>query len=158
MANVHFSVSKRRVIASTLIVSLLFSLTACKKNTGKKEFESGKEILETDPFFDAQVNELKIPLDPDKKVSFKIVQNYSYIAGYAVATYYVDYEMPEEKGPEVYEKLRLINGVDSVPVVFMTGVKDLSKIFGVMSSDPQGCIFKPIDNGVLTGTIEYFVG
>ena len=96
MANVHFSVSKRRVIASTLVVSLLFSLTACKKNTGKKEFESGKEILETDPFFDAQVNELKIPLDPDKKVSFKIVQNYSYIAGYAVATYYVDYEMPEE--------------------------------------------------------------
>ncbi len=71
---------------------------------------------------------------------------------------FLDYEMPEEKGPEVYEKLRLIKGVDSLPVVFMTGVKDLSKIFGVMSSDPQGCIFKPIDNGVLTGTIEYFVG
>lgn len=96
MANVHFSVSKRRVIASTLVVSLLFSLSACKKNKSKNEFESGKEILETDPYFEAKINEFKIPLDPDKEVAFKLVQNYEYIDGFAVATYNIEYEMPEE--------------------------------------------------------------
>ncbi len=96
MANVHFSVSKRRVIASTLVVSLLFSLSACKKNKSKNEFESGKEILETDPYFEAKINEFKIPLDQDKEVDFKLVQNYEYIDGFAVATYNIEYEMPEE--------------------------------------------------------------
>ena len=103
MANVHFSVSKRRVIASTLVVSLLFSLSACKKNKSKNEFESGKEILETDPYFEAKINEFKIPLDPDKEVDFKLVQNYEYIDGFAVATYNIEYEMPEDRFDCIWE-------------------------------------------------------
>ena len=96
MANMHYLVGKRRAIASALVVSLLFSLTACKKNTKKNEFESGREILETDPYFDSKLNEFKIPLDPDKKVMFKVVEDYEYVGGFAVATYNVEYEMPEE--------------------------------------------------------------
>ena len=56
----------------------------------------------------------------------------------------LDYEMPEEKGPEVFVNIRKMPGMQSVPIVFMTGVKDKERVMEVVKLKPQGYIPKPV--------------
>ena len=70
----------------------------------------------------------------------------------------LDYEMPEENGPEVLEKIRQNPKTSDIPVVFLTGVKERSKINEVLSMKPQGYLLKPIDMKRLSETIKKIIG
>lgn len=66
----------------------------------------------------------------------------------------LDYEMPEENGPQVLEKLRNNPVTKEIPVIFLTGINDRKKIQQVLALKPQGYLLKPIDHDKLTEAIE----
>lgn len=70
----------------------------------------------------------------------------------------LDYEMPEENGPMVLEKLRANEATRDIPVVFLTGINDREKIKQVLSMKPQGYLLKPIEHDKLVQTISQVIG
>ena len=66
----------------------------------------------------------------------------------------LDYEMPDENGASVLEKLRASEKTKDLPVVFLTGVTDKKKIREVLALRPQGYLLKPIDMEKLSSTIK----
>ena len=70
----------------------------------------------------------------------------------------LDYEMPEEKGPQVLEKIRANPGTKNVPVIFLTGVTERDKIQKALVLQPQGYLLKPIDRERLMETISKVLG
>lgn len=70
----------------------------------------------------------------------------------------LDYEMPEEDGPEVLEKLRNNDATKDIPVVFLTGINEREKIQKVLAMKPQGYLLKPIDCAKLIQTIRQVIG
>ncbi|MCM1387162.1 MAG: response regulator [Bacillus sp. (in: Bacteria)] len=70
----------------------------------------------------------------------------------------LDYEMPEENGPAVLEKLRANEETKDIPVVFLTGVSDKEKIREALVLRPQSYLLKPIDREKLMDTIESIIG
>lgn len=68
----------------------------------------------------------------------------------------LDYEMPNENGPEFLEKIRTEEALSDIPVVFLTGITDREKIKKALMLKPQGYLIKPIDKEKLLGTIERF--
>ncbi|MCH5259299.1 MAG: response regulator [Lachnospiraceae bacterium] len=65
----------------------------------------------------------------------------------------LDYEMPEESGPDVLEKLRASELTKDIPVIFLTGVTDTKKVKEVLSLKPQSYLLKPVDRDKLLDTI-----
>lgn len=65
----------------------------------------------------------------------------------------LDYEMPDEKGPDVLEKIRANRSTKDVPVIFLTGVTERDKIQKALVLQPQGYLLKPIDRERLMETI-----
>lgn len=70
----------------------------------------------------------------------------------------LDYEMPEESGPDVLEKLRASEITKNIPVVFLTGVTDTKKVKEVLSLKPQSYLLKPVDREKLLDTITKIIG
>ena len=70
----------------------------------------------------------------------------------------LDYEMPEENGPAVLEKIRKIDELKDIPVVFLTGINEKEKIQRVLSMKPQGYLLKPIEHDKLLATIQRVIG
>ncbi len=70
----------------------------------------------------------------------------------------LDYEMPEENGPAVLEKLRANPVTSNIPVIFLTGINDRKKIQQVLALKPQGYLLKPVDHGKLIEAIEKTIG
>ena len=70
----------------------------------------------------------------------------------------LDYQMPGETGPEVFEKIKQIDLAKDIPIVFLTGVADREKIAEVLRLKPQGYLLKPIDAEKLFDTIERIIG
>lgn len=70
----------------------------------------------------------------------------------------LDYEMPEMNGAEVLKALRGNPLTANIPVVFLTGVNDTSKIQKVLVLKPDGYLLKPIDKNVLLGKIKEILG
>lgn len=70
----------------------------------------------------------------------------------------LDYEMPDENGVEVLEKIRLNPKHANIPIVFLTGVSDRERLYKVLMMKPQGYLTKPVDREKLIGTIEKFIG
>lgn len=70
----------------------------------------------------------------------------------------LDYEMPEENGPAVLEKLRANPITSRIPVIFLTGINDRKKIQQVLSLKPQGYLLKPVDHSKLIEAIENTIG
>ncbi len=70
----------------------------------------------------------------------------------------LDYEMPGEDGYTVLKKLRSVPVLATVPVVFLTGLKDKEKIRQILELKPQGYLMKPIDKDQLLGMVEKFIG
>lgn len=58
----------------------------------------------------------------------------------------LDYEMPVDNGPSVLKKLRDNPDTKDIPVVFLTGITQKSKIQEVLVMKPQGYLLKPIDS------------
>lgn len=71
---------------------------------------------------------------------------------------FLDYEMPQEDGPAVLEKLREMDKAKDIPVVFLTGVADRERIQEALSMKPQGYLLKPIDHNKLTAIINKVIG
>lgn len=65
----------------------------------------------------------------------------------------LDYEMPGENGPQVFQRLRKIPNACNTPIAFLTGVSDRIKIQEVLSLKPQGYVLKPINMEKLFSTI-----
>lgn len=65
----------------------------------------------------------------------------------------LDYEMPDEKGPDVLAKIRANQSTRDVPVIFLTGVTERDKIQKALVLQPQGYLLKPIDREKLMNTI-----
>ncbi len=70
----------------------------------------------------------------------------------------LDYEMPDEKGPEVMEKIREMPGQDEVPIIFLTGVTDKDLIQKALVKKPQGYLLKPIEKDRLLETVKKALG
>ncbi len=70
----------------------------------------------------------------------------------------LDYEMPEENGPAVLEKIRTSEDLKDIPVVFLTGISERDKIKQVLSLKIQGYLLKPIEHDKLIQTIQKVIG
>ncbi len=70
----------------------------------------------------------------------------------------LDYEMPEENGPAVLEKIRKSEELKDIPVIFLTGISEREKIKQVMSLKIQGYLLKPIEHDKLIKTIQNVIG
>lgn len=70
----------------------------------------------------------------------------------------LDYEMPEEKGPEVLKKIRKIESAKNIPVLFLTGMAERKKIKAALELKPQGYLLKPIQQDVLLNRIKEIIG
>ncbi|MBO4928346.1 MAG: extracellular solute-binding protein [Clostridiales bacterium] len=93
----------KHVTAGLLAGTLLFSLSGCRKSQQKKDaynksenYVSGKEILESDPYFNSDIYPLKFPLKEGKTVEMYYVDRCEYEDGVVVASIQVDYEPPED--------------------------------------------------------------
>ena len=85
-------------------------------------------------------------------ISGKIARRY--LASKSVDLILLDYEMPEENGSEVLEKLRQHEATKNIPVIFLTGVKEKAKIQKVLQLKPQGYLLKPIEQDKLIEAIN----
>lgn len=70
----------------------------------------------------------------------------------------LDYEMPEESGPAVLEKIRANEDTKDIPVIFLTGVTDSGKIREALVLKPQGYLLKPINHEKLMEAITRAIG
>lgn len=70
----------------------------------------------------------------------------------------LDYEMPEESGPVVMEKIRAKDSGKDVPIVFLTGVSDREKITEALALKPQSYLLKPVDREKLLKVITDVIG
>ncbi len=70
----------------------------------------------------------------------------------------LDYEMPEESGPVVMEKIRARDSIKDIPIVFLTGVSEREKITEALSLKPQSYLLKPVDREKLMKVITDIIG
>ena len=70
----------------------------------------------------------------------------------------LDYDMPQENGPAVLEKLRASDATKDIPVIFLTGVTESKKIKEALVLKPQGYLLKPVSLEKLLSEIEKFIG
>lgn len=77
-----------------------------------------------------------------------------YLESKTVDLILLDYEMSDENGPAVLEKLRANPATANIPVVFLTGVNDSNKIREVLSLKPSGYLLKPVEKIVLMDKIQ----
>lgn len=80
-----------------------------------------------------------------------------YLKSKKVSLILLDYEMPEMNGPAVLSKLRESPYLSNIPVVFLTGIRDVEKIKNALSLKPQGYLLKPIDKKALLDKIHELV-
>lgn len=70
----------------------------------------------------------------------------------------LDYEMPDESGPAVLEKLRASAETKDIPVIFLTGVTETKKIKEALALKPQSYLLKPVDREKLMDAIAKEIG
>ena len=70
----------------------------------------------------------------------------------------LDYEMPGQSGDSVLSILRGSATTRDIPVIFLTGVSDTSKIAKVLALRPQGYLLKPVDRAKLSVEIKKVFG
>lgn len=70
----------------------------------------------------------------------------------------LDYEMPDEKGPDVLKKIRANDATKDIPVLFLTGASEREKIQKALALKPQGYLLKPVDHDTLLARIKELIG
>lgn len=90
MKNSH---TARKALAAVLCLSMLPAFAACKKKGSKKN--AAREIKESDPFFDCEIYQLKVPLDESKELLWVQVTDIEYSETEIKMPYYINYEIPE---------------------------------------------------------------
>ena len=89
----------RRILSAGLCFSIVIGSTGCKKKT-KQEIK--REVLETDPYFDAQVHELKIPLNEARELDNLMIGDVQYLGDAVIMNYSVSYEFGNAIGSDGY--------------------------------------------------------
>lgn len=149
MADVHLT-GKRRLLAGLVVASMLLPVSGCKKKTKKEKedrYVSGKEVLATDPYFDATVNEVKFPLRKGKTVNDINVMSCEYLDGMAVISYEIHYKIPEGEefegyasGGEYYDQGTGIFDVEGNFIRYLKG--DSATLYDVATDkDGNVCMF-----------------
>lgn len=70
----------------------------------------------------------------------------------------LDYDMPEQDGKEIFEKLQKDKRYCDIPVVFLTGVKEKEKIQAVLGLIPAGYLLKPVEQSKLMQVLKEQIG
>lgn len=65
----------------------------------------------------------------------------------------LDHEMPVESGLEVFQKIKENKEKSNIPVIFLTGTTDSSKIKEILSLHPRGYLLKPVNVDKLLASI-----
>ena len=86
------------------------------------------------------------------KIAFKYLQNKT------VDLILLDYAMPEEDGPAVFEKLLANPKTANIPVIFLTGINDSAMIQKALSLKPKGYMLKPVDKETLLTKVHEILG
>lgn len=86
------------------------------------------------------------------KIALKYLQNKT------VDLILLDYAMPDEDGPAVFEKLLANPQTANIPVIFLTGVNDSAMIQKALSLKPRGYMLKPIDKDTLLTKVHEILG
>ncbi|MCR5655643.1 MAG: response regulator [Lachnospiraceae bacterium] len=79
-----------------------------------------------------------------------------FLRGNDVDLMLLDYLMPGMDGKETLEIIRADEGLKELPVFFLTGVSDSSKISECLKLDPIGYILKPIGKFSLLAKVRSF--
>lgn len=129
-----------------------------EKGNEKEEVSNKKRILVVD---DAP-NMLKIInnlLDSKYEVATAVSGKVAlkFLAKKPVDLILLDYEMPDEDGPTVLQQIRSIPEFSNTPVIFLTGINDVSKIQKALALKPQGYLLKPIDQKKLIDRIAELI-
>ena len=100
----------KRVTAGILAAAFMLAAAGCGKKQTKKatynksgQYASGKEVLESDPYFDSEVYPLQIPIDKERPVDFMYVERCEYEDGLIIADYTIMYESRE--GADLEEQM-----------------------------------------------------
>ena len=70
----------------------------------------------------------------------------------------LDYEMPEMSGSEVMKQIRSNEALKDIPMIFLTGVSDVSRIKAVLAMHPTAYLLKPVEYDRLHETIQNVFG
>ena len=70
----------------------------------------------------------------------------------------LDYEMPGMKGPELFKTIKRNRELSDIPVIFLTGVGEVSKVQQVLEMKPQGYLLKPVDRSKLRDCVKKLLG
>ncbi|MGN0343000.1 MAG: response regulator [Roseburia sp.] len=98
------------------------------------------------------VNEYDVLLATNGSDALKIMQkNHPDIV-------FLDYEMPEMDGKDVLERIRQIEAIKNIPVVFLTGEKDKDRVMEVAKLNPAGYLLKPPDIDKIHNIIQEILG
>lgn len=109
-------------------------------------------VIDDDPLMLKLIKEyLHTDYDIATAVSGKIA--YKFLETKSTDLILLDYEMPEENGPEVFLNIRT-RGFKDVPIVFLTGVTDSERVKDVIDLHPQGYVLKPVDKAKLVSTVN----
>lgn len=65
----------------------------------------------------------------------------------------LDYEMPIMTGAEVFRRIRANESYSRIPICFLTGVSERSKVEEIMALKPRGYLLKPINMEMLLATV-----
>lgn len=90
-----------RALSVCICMAMLLPLAACKKKDTSIPliesitYKSGQEILETDPYFNAEVNVVKFPVDEGREVEDIYSYPYGFFGDLAVVDYGINYKVPE---------------------------------------------------------------
>lgn len=71
---------------------------------------------------------------------------------------FLDYEMPEMDGKDVLQRIREIEAIKDIPVVFLTGEKDKDRFMEVVKLNPAGYLLKPPNINKIHAIIEEVLG
>ena len=133
-------------------------------NTDKEEKAQAVEqkkkhilVVDDDPMMLRLIREqLKDDYAVGTALSGKIALNYLDSRGTDLIL--LDYEMPNENGAEVLEKIRNNRATAKTPVIFLTGISETGKIKRVLDLKPQGYLLKPVEKADLLQSIERVLG
>ena len=101
----------KRATAGLLAGVLFLSAAGCKNKKKKQdsynkssEYSSGKEIKESDPYFNAEVFPLDVPVDQNKVLETMFVDRVEYEDGVVIASLFLNYELKENASFEEWEE------------------------------------------------------
>ncbi len=105
-------------------------------------------IVDDDPTYGKMMREgLKEGFDIDLVASG--MQAISYLTNTTPDLILLDYEMPIVDGPQVFRMLRSQPETDGIPIVFLTGVSEVSSVSKVLDLKPDGYVLKSTSSGDL---------